>query len=197
MSQKARILHGPNEDVFNLGKENYNVGLEFQLDNGKMVTVHYLWEIDSTENKEDFYGVCADPYEAVIVRKYNPNEEGPYEGSIELSPSIQSTLLPPVTKDAFLKVAEIPEDLEDRLQDARANCENNNSSPPTICLSVERENGRTEDIVFAVDMHHGWRRGKKLITIRGNINTPFGKIPVRGNLNFESGTGYLETLLED
>lgn len=129
MSTTARIMHGPSTLVFNLGKMDYNTGMEFQLDNGKRITIHYLWKIKE-DGPESFYGACAEPYEAVIVRNYNPEKNGPYEGVVEFSPNIPSTLLPPVTEDAYLKVVEIPENLETILQDARVNCENNNCKPP-------------------------------------------------------------------
>lgn len=196
MSTTRRIMHGPSIPVYNRAKSDPDTGMEFQLDDGRRVTIHYFWKIKE-DGPESFYGVCADPYEAVIVRDYNPEENGPYEGVVEFSPSIPTTLLPTVTEDAYLKVCEIPENLETILQDARVDCENNNCKPPLVRISVEGRNGRFEDMVFALDMHRGWRRGKKYITIRGYIGTPFGKIPVRANLNMDSGTGTLETLLEE
>lgn len=196
MSTTARILHGPSTPVFNRGKRDPDTGMEFQLDDGRRVTIHYLWKIKG-DGPASFYGVCAEPYEAVIVRDYNPEENGPYEGVVEFSPSIPSTLLPPVTEDAYLKVVEVPENLETVLQDARVNCENNDCKPPLIRISVEGENGKVEDMAFALDMHRNWRHGKKYTTMRGYINTPFGKIPVRANLDLKSRSGVLETLLED
>ncbi|MEA2020580.1 MAG: hypothetical protein U9M98_02570 [Patescibacteria group bacterium] len=195
--QTRRIYKGPGEKLFTRAKEDRNVALAFTCEDGKRYWIHHLWEIPKDrEDLESFYGVSDNPYKAVIVRNYNPkNTSGPYEGTIEFTPSVPVPIAPLITKNVTLRVVGFPEDLDLLASNARIGYENHGNPAPIVSLEVEGLNGLPRLVDFRLNMRKKPGKSGETITLWGELYALFCTIPVRAYINIEKGSGLLETQL--